>query len=143
MATAAAAAAVPTTQQALLHVSYLRTYLNAGRADVFVCGVRVLELDALWEKPAEMRYSITQNAVVAVQLNASICGAASLDTTGVEGIAFFAIQLATHRLMFAYGFASSPLPTACLPLAAFYVCALICWDSLFGLLMCTLTWLYI
>lgn len=62
---------------ALLHISYLRTYLNAGAADVYVCNSRVMQLDALWEEPGRMRYSLTEVATAVVHLNATSC-------TGVE-----------------------------------------------------------
>lgn len=56
-----------TTQELSIHfhdvfvqIMYLRTYFNAGRVEVRLCGVHVATLDALWEDHETNRVSIPE-----------------------------------------------------------------------------------
>lgn len=55
----------------VLRVEYLRTYKNAGIADVFLCGELVTVIDALWTEYFEKRISLPEELIIIHAMNAS------------------------------------------------------------------------
>jgi hypothetical protein len=71
----------------LLDIQYLRTYENAGVAQVLLCGNPVEEgvLDGLWTEPAKFRFSETATFSAQVNISKYCVDAANADAQGSAG----------------------------------------------------------
>lgn len=80
----------------MLRIHYLRTYFNAGKVTVYLCGNKITTLDALWEDHETYKYSY--NDIYTLEYNAR----------GVDDICNR--NKAPQRLEFRHSCVSDPIP---------------------------------